>query len=74
MKQKKKLFVVTGHAFVPVKVSCEVEATDADAAMKAANRKLKRRIRGYIVPGSEDEGAAFGFDATNAEEIKQPKP
>lgn len=65
-------FVVSGHAFVPVKVRIEIEAADADAAMRAANRKLKTKIRDHIVAGSDDEGAAWGFDATDAEEIKSP--
>lgn len=62
-------FVVSGHAFVPVRVRIEIEAADANAAMKAANQKLKTQIRGYIVPGSDDEGAAWGFNAFNAEEL-----
>lgn len=38
--------------------------------MVTANRSLKTGIRDHIVIGSEDNGAAFGFDALNAEEIK----
>ena len=65
-------FVVTGHTFVPNKVRIEIEAESAEAAMKVANQRLKTGIQKYIVAGSEDEGAAFGFDATDAEEIKSP--
>lgn len=63
-------FLVCGHAFVPVKVQIEIEAADAAAAMMAANKKLKTKIRDHIVAGSDDEGAAWGFDATDAMEIK----
>lgn len=66
LKSSKQRYVVFGHAFVPVRVKIEIEAVDANSAMKAANRKLKTGIRDHIVAGSEDEGAAWGFDATEA--------
>jgi hypothetical protein len=65
-----KTFLVYGHAFVPMKVQIKIEADPPEAAMKAANKKLKTKIRDYLIPGSEDDGAAFGFDATDAEEVK----
>lgn len=64
-----KQFTVTGHAFVPVKVRIVIEARSADQAMKQANKKLKKGIREHIVAGTEDECAAWGFDATDAEEM-----
>jgi hypothetical protein len=65
-----KRYLVTGHVFVPNKAKIEIEADSAEAALKLANKRLKKGgIRQYIVPGSEDEGAAFGFDALDAEEI-----
>lgn len=60
-------YEVTGWAFVPTKVKIELQAHNADSAMKLANKKLKSGIQDFIVIGSEDYGAAFGFDATNAE-------
>jgi len=64
-----KRFVVYGQAFVPVKVRVEVIAENADAAMIAANKKLKTNVGRYLMPGSHDDRAAWGFDASDAEEI-----
>lgn len=62
-------FMVTGHAFVPVKVQIEVEADSSESAMHYANMKLIRGIQPHIVSGSEDYGAAFRFDAYSAESL-----
>lgn len=64
-------FQVTGFASVPVKVRIEIEASDADTAMKLADRKFNRGgIGRYIVAGSDDTAAAFDFSALNAETIQ----
>lgn len=59
-------YIVSGHAFVPVKVILEIEATRPDMAMHRANNLLKQGVQKYIQSGSEDYGAAWGFDATDA--------
>lgn len=65
-------FTVTGFALVPVKVRIRIDADNADAAMKAASQRLKTGIRDYIIPGTEDHAAAFGFDASDADPLPQP--
>lgn len=65
-----KTFHVTGHAFVPVKVKISVESETPDDAMKQANKIFKNGgdiTKRHIVPGSEDDGAVWGFEATWAE-------
>lgn len=65
-------FDVTGHAFVPNRFRIRVQAKDADAAMRKANRLMKQSMRsGEIITGTEDEGAAFGFDALDATPVKE---
>jgi hypothetical protein len=59
-------FYVKGIAFVPVQVRIKVFATGAEEAIKKANKQLKNHCRDNIVPGSEDFGAAWGFEATDA--------
>lgn len=49
-----------------MKVEIDIEAMSEGEAMKLANEKLKTGIREYLIAGSEDEGAAFGFDACEA--------
>lgn len=66
-----KKFTVTGHAFVPVKVMIVMEAASPEEAMKKANEKLKTGITKHIVAGTDDEGAAWGFDALDAEEATE---
>jgi hypothetical protein len=66
-----KKFTVTGHAFVPVKVKIVMEAASPEEAMKAANKKLKTGIRDHVVAGTDDDGAAWGFDAFDAEEATE---
>lgn len=68
-----KTFLVSGIAFVPVDVRFKVEASNAENAMKKANRLFlnDRDIRqSSVIMGSEDFGAIHSFDATNAEVIK----
>ena len=62
-------FSVRGHAFVPVEAVVLIEAPDADQAIKRANKKLKKRCCDNITIGSEDYGAAWGFDALEATEV-----
>ena len=68
---KVKTFLVSGVAFVPVKVRFEVKAKNASKAIIDANIRFKvyPEIRYYsIVVGSEDYGAVHSFDCTNAEQ------
>jgi hypothetical protein len=74
-----KTYIARGHAFVPVEVKIEVQATSRTLAILEPNKALSDKrpyvhgeprlsLKDYIVGNSEDEGAAFGFDAIDAEE------
>lgn len=66
-------FRITGYAFVPVKVEIEAVGATAQIAGKTAELLWAKRSTGmsYIVPGTEDHGAAHSFKWSEAEPIKE---
>jgi len=64
-----KRFTVYGHAFIPVKVKIVVKAKSQESALAVARSKLHKNIQPHIVPGTEDEASAWGFDPVDVEEI-----
>ena len=60
-------YTVSGYAFVPVKVKFRVGADSPEQAMKLTNKNFKKSsCTNGIVIGSEDYGAVWGFEATEA--------